>query len=214
MVAAKICGINDPIALATACEAGAAYLGFNFYPPSPRALTPAEAAELTVRVPTGICKVGLFVDPTDRELDAALRVNEFDLIQLHGSESIERCKEIKDHFAIEIMKVIKIASREDLDTGHDYEAAVDLLLFDTKAPKEMKDALPGGNGLTFDWNLLRNRNWPVPWMLAGGLHSSNVAEAVNLSGAAIVDVSSGVENQPGDKDPAKIKAFLDALKGL
>ena len=137
-----------------------------------------------------------------------------ELIQLHGSETVQRCQQIKNRFAIKLVKTIKIAGRDDFAPAEGFTDVADIFLFDTKAPKDLKDALPGGNGLTFDWNLLRNRSWPIPWMLAGGLDAENVGDAIRLSQAPIVDVSSGVESAPGKKDPTKIKAFLDALKGL
>jgi phosphoribosylanthranilate isomerase len=214
MVEAKICGIKDEGALRTACDAGASFVGFNFFPASPRAVSPAEAAALAAVTPAHVQKVGLFVDPSDEEIEAVLAKASLDLIQLHGSETVQRCRQIKNRFAIKLVKTIKIAGREDFAPAEDFTDIADIFLFDTKAPKDLKDALPGGNGLTFDWNLLRNRSWPIPWMLAGGLDAENVGDAIRLSQAPIVDVSSGVESAPGKKDPAKIKAFLDALKGL
>jgi phosphoribosylanthranilate isomerase len=214
MVEAKICGIKDEGALRTACDAGASFVGFNFFLASPRAVSPAEAAALAAVTPAHVQKVGLFVDPSDEEIEAVLAKASLDLIQLHGSETVQRCRQIKNRFAIKLVKTIKIAGREDFAPAEDFTDIADIFLFDTKAPKDLKDALPGGNGLTFDWNLLRNRSWPIPWMLAGGLDAENVGDAIRLSQAPIVDVSSGVESAPGKKDPAKIKAFLDALKGL
>jgi phosphoribosylanthranilate isomerase len=214
MIDAKICGITDERALRTACEAGASFVGFNFFPPSPRAVSPDQAAEFAAMMPAHVQKVGLFVDPSDEEIEVVLAKASLDLIQLHGSETVPRCQLIKNRFAIKLVKTIKIAGRDDFAQAEDFTEVADILLFDAKPPTDLKDALPGGNGLTFDWNLLRNRDWPIPWMLAGGLDAENVCNAVRLSQAPIVDVSSGVESAPGKKDPAKIKAFLDALKGL
>lgn len=213
-VLAKICGINDEIAMRTAVEAGARFVGLVFYPPSPRALDPEEAAALAALVPAGVAKVGLFVDPDDALLDAVLAKVPLDLIQLHGEESPERCLDIRERTELPVMKVIKVANAADIEATHAYAGAVDWLMFDAKAPKEMTNALPGGNALAFDWTLLSAHEWPVPWMLAGGLTADNVTEAVLASGAAIVDVSSGVETAPGRKDPDRIRAFLEEVGSL
>lgn len=211
---AKICGINDATAMQTAVAAGAAFVGLVFYPPSPRSLNPEQAAKLAVLVPEDVTKVGLFVDPDDTLIDAVLAKVSLDLLQLHGSESPERCQELRSRTGLPIMKVIKVADGNDVDSAHTYDGAVDWLMFDAKAPRDMKNALPGGNALAFDWTLLAGHEWSVPWMLAGGLNPDNAADAVAASGAAVVDVSSGVESAPGRKDPARITAFLDALKNL
>ena len=213
-IAAKICGLSDAESLRAAVAAGAALVGFVFYPPSPRAVTPAQAKALAANVPAGVQKVGLFVDPDDALLDAVLAAVPLDLLQLHGQETPERVAEIAERTGVSVMKVIKVAERDDIEAAHAYEDVADRLLFDTKAPKTRADALPGGNGLVFDWNLLRGKSWRLPWMLAGGLDAENVADAVRISGAGAVDVSSGVETAPGAKDPAAIKAFLDAVKAL
>jgi len=213
-VTAKICGINDETAMRTAVEAGARFVGLVFYPPSPRALDPDTAATLAALVPTGVAKVGLFVDPDDALLDAVLAKVPLDLIQLHGDESPERCLDIREHTELPVMKVIKVANAADIEATHAYAGAVDWLKFDAKAPKEMRDALPGGNALAFDWTLLSAHEWPVPWMLAGGLNADNVTEAVLASGATIVDVSSGVEASPGHKDPDRIRTFLEEVGSL
>ena len=213
-VEAKICGINDPGALDAAARGGARYFGLNFYPPSPRSVTAAEAAALAARAPEGIARVGLFVDPDDETLAATLAQVPIDLVQLHGSEAPRRVAEISARFGRPVMKAIKVARREDLEEADAYAAVADRLLFDAKAPKSMKDALPGGNALAFDWKLLAGRRWPLPWMLSGGLDAENLAEAVGISGARAVDVSSGVEERPGRKDPGKIAAFLEAARSL
>jgi phosphoribosylanthranilate isomerase len=213
-VEAKICGINDPAALDAAARGGARFIGLNFYPPSPRSVTIAEAAALAARAPEGITSVGIFVDPDDETLAATLARVPLDLIQLHGSEAPRRLAEIRARFELPIMKAVKVARREDLDEADSYAAVADRLLFDAKAPKSMKSALPGGNALAFDWQLLAGRRWPRPWMLSGGLDPENLAEAVNISGATVVDVSSGVEARPGRKDPGKITAFLERARSL
>lgn len=211
---AKICGLNEAEPLRAAVAGGAAFVGLVFYPPSPRALAPAEAGDLTRLVPPGVDKVGLFVDAGDAEIAAVLEHVELDLLQLHGGETPERVGAVKDRFGLRVIKAIKVAARTDIDAAADYQEAADILLFDAKAPKSMADALPGGNGLIFDWNLLRGRAWRRPWMLSGGLDADNVSDAVRISGAAMVDVSSGVESAPGRKDPKAIKAFLDAVRQL
>lgn len=210
----KICGINSASALEAAVKGGAALVSFNFYPPSPRALGPDEAAQLAARVPPGVTRVGVFVDPDDDTLAATLARVPLDLLQLHGSETPKRAAEIGARFERPVMKVIKVARAEDLAPAAAYADVVERLLFDAKAPKGRKDALPGGNAVAFDWQLLAGRSWPRPWMLAGGLHADNLAEAVAATGARQVDVSSGVEDAPGVKSPAKIAAFLAAAKAL
>ena len=213
-VDAKICGINDATAMQTAVAAGARYVGLVFYPPSPRALTPDAAATLAALVPNEVTKVGLFVDPDDALIDAVLPKVALDMLQLHGSESPARCVELRQHTGLPVMKAIKVADQDDIKAARDYLGSVDWLMFDAKAPKDMPGALPGGNALSFDWTLLSDQTWPVPWMLAGGINPDNVVAAVRASGAQIVDVSSGVESEPGRKDPARIEAFLAAVKNL
>ena len=197
-----------------AIAGGADFVGLVFYPPSPRALSPAEAKALAARVPARVHKVGLFVDGDDASFEAVLSEAPLDMLQLHGSESPARVREIKDRFGLPAMKAIKLAGADDLAVAEDYLEAADWLLFDAKPPADMEDALPGGNALAFDWQLLAGRDWPLPWMLSGGLDAGNVAEAVSISGAATVEVSSGVEDGPGRKSPAKIMAFLSAVAAL
>ncbi|MBT5570243.1 MAG: phosphoribosylanthranilate isomerase [Alphaproteobacteria bacterium] len=213
-VDAKICGINDATAMQTAVAAGARYVGLVFYPPSPRALTPDAAATLAALIPNEVTKVGLFVDPDDALIDAVLSKVALDMLQLHGSESPARCVELRQHTGLPVMKAIKVADQDDIKAARDYLGSVDWLMFDAKAPKDMPGALPGGNALSFDWTLLSDQTWPVPWMLAGGINPDNVVAAVRASGAQVVDVSSGVESEPGRKDPARIEAFLAAVKNL
>ena len=213
-VTAKICGLNDRSTMDAAVANGAAYVGLNFYPPSPRAVTPAQARDLCAHVPRTVKKVGLFVDPDDQLLREVLAQVPLDLIQLHGSESPARVREIKALTNLPVLKAIKVANGADLDAASAFDGVADMLLFDAKAPKDLADALPGSNGLVFDWNLLTGRRWQRPWMLSGGLDAGNVAQAVSIAGAHAVDVSSGVEHRPGAKDPAAIKAFLDAVKAL
>lgn len=213
-VTAKICGINDPVAMETAVTAGASHVGLVFYPPSPRAVTADQAAALAAVAGTKAVRTGLFVDPEDAFLDGIVKRVPLELLQLHGRESPERVAAIKARTGRLVMKVIRIGDAGDIDGANAYLEVADWLMFDALPPKDMKNALPGGNALPFDWTLLSGREWPLPWMLAGGLTVNNVAEAVRLSGARTVDTSSGVEDAPGRKNPGKIKAFLAAVAAL
>jgi len=207
--AVKICGLTRPADIAAAAAAGAGYFGLVFFPRSPRAVTPESAAALAALVPEGAARVGLFVNPDDALLDATLAAVPLDILQLHGAESPARVREIRDRTGLPVMKAVGVATPGDLDALWDYGLAADLLLVDAKpAPGA---ALPGGNGLAFDWRLLAGRRLLKPWFLAGGLNPGNVAEAVRLTGAPAVDVSSGVERVPGDKDPELIAAFCAAV---
>ena len=208
MAQVKICGLTRPEHVAAAVEAGAAFVGFVFFPKSPRNLTPEAAAALAQDVPPGVARVGLFVNPDDALLDAVLAVVPLDILQLHGSESPDRVAEIKARTGLPVMKAVGVAGPADLEALWDYGLVADMLLVDAKAPKDA--ALPGGNGLAFDWRLLVGRKFLTPWMLAGGLTPDNVAEALRLTGARIVDVSSGVETAPGEKDADLIRAFVTA----
>lgn len=207
----KICGITDEEAMDAAIEAGADYVGLVFFPPSPRAVTAERAAELVEFAPGEVTKVGLFVDPDDATLDMVLTRVRLDLLQLHGHETPERIEAIRLEYGLPVMKVISVASALDLTAAEPFLAVTDRLLFDAKPPKGA--ILPGGNAVSFDWTILKGRKWGVPWMLAGGLTPANVAEAVRISGATAVDVSSGVENAPGVKDADKIRAFIKAARG-
>ena len=213
-VEAKICGINSAPAMRAAVAGGAAFVGLVFYPPSPRAVSADRAAALCALVPEGVTRVGLFVDMDDRSLEAILSAAPLDLLQLHGSETPARVREIRETSGIPVMKAIKVAGAADVAAAIDYVGVADRLLFDAKAPPEMESALPGGNALVFDWELIAGRAWPLPWMLSGGLDAANVAEAVRISGAPAVDVSSGVESAPGVKDAVRIRDFLGAVKAL
>lgn len=208
MTQVKICGLREPAHVAAAAEAGARYLGFVFFPKSPRAVSPDEAASLVQDVPPGVARVGLFVDPDDALLEAVLARVPLDLIQLHGAESPDRVAEVKARFGLPVMKAVGLAGAEDLPGLTDYGLVADMLLVDAKPPRDAD--LPGGNGLAFDWRLLTGRRWLRPWLLAGGLTPRNVAEAVRLTGATGVDVSSGVETAPGQKDSGLIRDFIAA----
>jgi len=210
----KICGLSTAETLDTAVRAGADFVGFVFYPPSPRAVTPSQAAALVATVPDHVVKVGLFVDADDATIAVTLEQVTLDALQLHGDESPQRVADIKAAFGLAVMKAIKIENADDITRARAYEGAADWLLFDAKAPKTMAGALPGGNALSFDWRLLQGHVWAVPWMLCGGLDADNVAEAVAITGARAVDVSSGVEDRPGHKDEARISAFLEVTASL
>jgi phosphoribosylanthranilate isomerase len=212
-VAAKICGLSSEDAVAAAVAGGARYVGFVFYPPSPRAVDAATAARLAALVPAGVLRVGLFVDAEDSAIAAVLDHVPLDLLQFHGGESRARIAAARRRFGRPIVKAVALSGPEDLATAEGYQEVADLLLFDARPPRR-PDALPGGNGLVFDWELLAGRSWRLPWMLSGGLTAESLVEAVRISGAAIVDVSSGVERRPGDKDPDKIHAFLAAARAL
>lgn len=211
---AKICGLNHPAAVAAAIAGGASHLGFVFYAPSPRAVDPAKAAALAANVPLGIVKVGLFVDASDEEISRTLAEAPLDLLQLHGDETPRRVKDVRRRFGKPVMKALRIASAADIAGADEYLPAADWLLFDAKAPPEMKGALPGGNALSFDWSLIAGRSWSKPWMLSGGLNTGNLAGAVRITRATTVDVSSGVEDAPGRKSPEKIAAFLKLAASL
>lgn len=204
----KICGLREPAQVAAAVAAGAAYVGFVFFPKSPRHLGIDQARRLAVEVPPGVAKVALTVDADDATLDAILARVPLDLLQLHGSERPERVGEIRARYGLPVMKAVGIRVAEDLALLDGHEAVADQILVDAK-PVPGAD-LPGGNGIAFDWKLIAGRRWKKPWMLAGGLTPLNVAEAVRLTGARQVDVSSGVESAPGVKDADLIRAFLAA----
>ena len=213
-VQAKICGLRDPAALDAAVTGGARYVGFVFFPHSPRDIKPAEAGALVAMLPGHVTPVGVMVDPTDEQIDAVLRAVKLPVLQLHGSETPERVAAIGRRAGLNAMKVIKVSGEDDVASAKRYEAAADMLMFDTRPVDASKDGLPGGTGRSFDWSLVSGFSSSLPWMLSGGLHAGNVAEAVAISGAKIVDVSSGVETAPGKKSPEKIAAFLNVVRGL
>lgn len=210
-VSVKICGLTAPDHVRAAVDAGARYLGFNFFPKSPRYVSPEQAAGLVTDVRAGVAKVALVVNATTELLDSITQTAPFDMLQLHGAETVERVQEVKDRYGLPVMKVIGVADAGDLAAIDIYSEVADQLLIDAKAPKNA--ILPGGNGLAFDWRLLAGRKyWRKPWMLAGGLTPENVGEAIRMTGARQVDVASGVENAPGVKDADKIKAFIAACR--
>lgn len=210
-VQVKICGLTTLADIDAAASAGAAYIGFNFFPKSPRFVSNSDARELALRTPMGMAKVGLVVNADDATLDALVEQVPLDMIQLHGGETAERVAEIRTRYGLPVMKVLGISTSADLDAIDTFSAVADQLLLDAKAPKDA--ILPGGNGITFDWKLLADRKyWTKPWMLAGGLTPTNVAEAVAKTGALQVDVASGVERSAGVKDPWLIETFCAAAQ--
>ena len=208
----KICGLRDAAMVAAAANAGAAYIGLMFFAKSPRNVSLAQARELALSVPLGIAKVAVVVDADDPTLDAILAQVPIDMLQLHGHETPARVVAVKARFGLPVMKVVGVADAADLAALDDFSQVADQILVETKPAKNA--VLPGGNGLPFDWRLIAGRRWQVPWMLAGGLTAGNVAEAIRLTGARQVDVSSGVESAPGVKDAGRIHDFVAATKGL
>ena len=208
--AIKFCGLTRPQDVHAAAEAGARYVGFVFFPKSPRNVTPDTARTLALEVPPGIAKVALTVDADDAALDNLIAKVPLDMLQLHGHETPARVAEVRARYGLPVMKALGIANAADLAQIDSYAEVADQLLIDAKPPEGAD--LPGGNGLAFDWRLLAGRKyWTKPWMLAGGLTPENVGEAVRLTGARQVDVSSGVESAPGLKDAARMQAFAAAL---
>lgn len=206
----KICGLTQPDHVAAAAQAGAAYVGFVFFPKSPRNVSVAQAAALALEVPVGVAKVALAVNADDTLLDQITDKVPLDMLQLHGVETPQRVQEIRTRYGLPVMKAVGVADAEDLPALAEYSYVADQILVDAKPPRNAD--LPGGNGLSFDWRLLEGRRWAVPWMLAGGLTPENVATAVQMTGAKQVDVSSGVESAPGVKDADKIRAFIKAAQ--
>ncbi|MCW9042434.1 MAG: phosphoribosylanthranilate isomerase [Pseudopelagicola sp.] len=207
----KICGLKEPEHVVAAAEAGAAYVGLVFFEKSPRYVAPDVARDLALAAPVGLAKVALVVNGDDGFLDHLVETVPLDMLQLHGNESPARVAEIRARYGLPVMKAVGIAEEADLAALQTYGAVADQLLVDAKPPKGA--VLPGGNGLAFDWRLVNRKYWPCPWMLAGGLTPENVAEAVRMTGARQVDVSSGVESAPGVKEVRLIRAFVAAATG-
>jgi phosphoribosylanthranilate isomerase len=209
-VEVKICGIRDAEGMDAAVAAGADLIGFVFFPPSPRAVTPDQAAALSARHAGGPVRVGLFVDPTDEDLAAVLAVAPLGLLQLHGEETPARAAAIRARFGLPVMKAIGVGTAADLDALDAFAPVVDRFLLDARPPPG--GPLPGGNAQPFEWRLAAGRAIPRPWLLAGGLTPANVAEAIRTAGAPGVDVSSGVERARGVKDAALVRAFVAAAR--
>jgi len=206
----KICGLRTIEDVAAVAEAGAAYIGLNFFPPSPRFLTLKQGRALALAAPVGLAKVALTVNADDAALDGIVEAMPLDMLQLHGHESPGRVAELRSRYGLPVMKVIGVRDEGDLADLFDYSTVADQIMIDAKPPKDA--VLPGGNGLSFDWRLVAQRRWLRPWMLAGGLTAANVAEAIRLTNARQVDVASGVETSPGVKDAGLIRGFVQAAQ--
>ena len=206
----KICGISTVDDVRACAGAGANYMGLVFFEKSPRNITIPAARDLALAAPVGLAKVALVVNPSDAELDAITGTVPLDMIQLHGRETPERVAEVKARYGLPVMKAVGIADANDLPTLESYFGVADQILVDAKPPKGGE--LPGGNGLSFDWRLIAGRRWPCPWMLAGGLTPENVAEAVKMTGTKQVDVSSGVEDAPGQKNAELIQKLVQSSR--
>jgi phosphoribosylanthranilate isomerase len=213
----KICGITTAPPLNAACESGADFIGFVFVQSSPRYIAPRAASELSRLTPTGVKNVGLFVNPTDSDLDDALSQTMLDMIQLHGDEDPSRVIEIKNRTHMPIIKAIGIHDEKDMQKAYSYEDVVDYLLFDYKNPitnHQLPAAPYGGTGKSFDWSLLKDKNFSKPWMLSGGLNKNNIKEAIRILSPQAVDISSGVEIKKGIKDIEMIKEFVSIIKNI
>jgi phosphoribosylanthranilate isomerase len=206
----KICGLRSRAEAVAAAQAGADYVGLVIFPPSPRGVSLADARWIAQGVPEGLVRVALTVDADDATLSELIGTVPIDMLQLHGRESPERVAEVRERFARPVMKAVGIAGDADLDAIDAYERVADQILVDARPPRGADR--PGGHGVAFDWRLIRGRRWKRPWMLAGGLTPENVGEAVRLTGAEQVDVSSGVEARPGYKDLARVEAFVRAAR--
>ena len=205
----KICGLSTPETLDAALRHGAGHVGFVFFPPSPRHLDFARAAQLAARVPSHVRRVGVFVDPDDALIEQAVASGTIDAVQLHKTAA-PRVAAIRARTGLESWAAVAVKTRADLDAARSFVGAADRILYDAKTPDDAK--LPGGMGLRFDWSLLDGFRHPLPWALSGGLDAANVGEAIARTGATLVDVSSGVESAPGVKDMDKIGAFLKATQ--
>ena len=208
----KICGLKTEAAVDAALAGGADYVGLVFFAASPRSIDPQAAATLADKARARAKVVALLVDPEDALIEAVVKVVAPDMLQLHGEESPERALAIRRKWDLPVIKAIKVASVADARMALNYRAMADMILFDARPP-EGADR-PGGHGAAFDWSMLSGVKEHVPYMLSGGLTPDNVAEAIRATRATIVDVSSGVESSPGEKDPALIRRFLQAAKAV
>jgi len=206
----KICGLTSVEAIEAAASAGASHAGFIFYNPSPRNIRPREAPALVKHVPRSMKRVGVFVEPEDSLLERAIAAARLDIVQLHGNERPERLKSIKARLDVDIWKAIPVSTASNLERARQYRDRAHMILFDARTPKASR--LPGGMGIAFDWKLLNKFNHKIAWGLSGGLTPDNVAKAIAVTAAPLLDVSSGVESGPGIKDPAKIASFMEAVK--
>ncbi len=210
MAQVKICGLRSVADVQAVAGAGAAWFGLNFFPPSPRFVTLPLARDLALAAPVGLAKVALTVDADEATLDAIVEAMPLDMLQLHGHETPARVAAVRARYGLPVMKVLGVRDEGDLADLMEFSIAADMIMIDAKAPKGA--VLPGGNGVPFDWRLVAQRRWLRPWMLAGGLTPANVAEAIRLTNARAVDVSSGVESAPGIKDYTKVADFIAAAR--
>jgi phosphoribosylanthranilate isomerase len=208
-IATKICGLSTPETVGAAIRAGASHVGFVHFAKSPRHVEAERMRALAALAPSHVERVAVLVDPVDEMLAELVGTGALTALQLHGKESPERLAAIRARFRLPVWKAVSVKTRADIDAARSYAGAADLILFDAKTPDGA--ALPGGMGLRFDWTLLRGAAPAGPWGLSGGLDASNVAEAIRITGAPLVDVSSGVESAPGVKDVDKIAAFCKAV---
>ncbi len=208
-VQTKICGLSTAAAIGAAVAGGASHIGFNFFPPSPRYVTLDQVAALAAGVPDHVGRVGVFVDPDEDFITRAIAAARLTSIQFHGSEDPATVAALRGRHRVELWKAVPVRVRADLEAGRRFRGVADRLLYDAKPPPGAP--LPGGTGLRIDWKLLDGFDHPLPWALSGGLDAENVADAIGITGARMVDVSSGVESAPGIKDVDKIAAFMQAV---
>ena len=210
----KICGMNSQTAVDAAIASGVDYLGFVFFPPSPRSLTPEFASSLMEERSDDFKVVAVVVNPSDKLLEEITNHLAPDIFQLHGSETAEDITNIKQKFNTKIIKAIKISKLEDFEEASKFDKVADFMLFDAAAPENTPHSLPGGNGISFNWNWLSDASLETPWFLSGGLNISNINEAIKITGATAVDVSSGVEDKAGIKNNHKIIEFMKTVRTL
>ncbi|MCA1749341.1 MAG: phosphoribosylanthranilate isomerase [Parasphingopyxis sp.] len=208
--AIKICGISSPVALAAAAEAGATHIGIVFSEDSPRFVRPRDARALVKDAPPGVTRVGVFVNAEESLLERAIPGARLQILQFHGDETVEELKKIKARHKLTIWKAIAVSTASDLEKAKRFKGVADGILFDARTPKASR--LPGGTVKTLDWKLLEKYTHRQPWGLSGGLTADNVTRALEMTGAPLVDVSSGVESAPGIKDATRIKAFVEAVR--
>ena len=208
----KICGINS-IEAAQAAKI-ADFAGFVFYPKSPRYINGKKAQELSTYLPKNVKKVGIFVEEEDDKISEILSLVKLDYLQFHGEESPDRIDQVRKKFKLPVIKAIKVEKEKDLEAAYPYYQCANMLLFDTKPPKSLKNLLPGGNAISFDWSILAKKGFPISWVLSGGLRAENIKKAVAISGAKIIDVSSGVEESLGKKSSKLIRKFLEISKKI
>ena len=212
MTQIKICGLSEPETLETALDAGADFIGFIFYAPSPRYVELETARALGAQVAGRAKKVAVSVDADDATLDAIVEALEPDYLQVHGSENPDRVAYLSERYGLPVIKSIKVRGPGDIESAADFATVADMVLFDAKAPEDLAGALPGGNGVRFDWSLLAKGSDHPLFMLSGGIDPDNVAQALKLTHAPLVDVSSGVESAPGTKDSALIRKFIETVR--